>query len=102
MSMGFDFEQNTDLSTLIDDLREAEQDGRRNPETRALLNRAAVMLADCQREMATAVENIELALSLRAGFMDSDARHTDISNAKNQAMQQAAASFRVLLTKAGG
>ena len=100
--MGFELAQNTDLATLINDLREAEEDGRRNPETRALLNRASVMLTDCQREMASAVENIELALSLRAGFMDSDRRHTEISNAKNQAMQQAATSFRTLLTKAGG
>lgn len=92
-------EDTSDIATLADQLREAEQTSKLPAPTRALLAQAATMLHDSRLVMDTAAEVLERAVALRAGHMDSEGRHTEIARMKDAAMREQAQRIRTLLQR---
>ena len=91
-------EDTSDIAYLIEQLRAAEQSGKSlPPPTRALLEQASRMLHECRSQMALAVEQLEKAAALRAGFMDSEGKHAEIARQKDFAMTEQAQFLRSLL-----
>jgi hypothetical protein len=82
-------DKHSDIHTLIRELQAAEQNNRKakgDTELRALLNRAAHTLNECESLMISAVNSLEEASRMKAGLMDSINRHDEIATAKNRAM----------------
>jgi hypothetical protein len=92
-------EDTSDIATIADRLREAEQTSKLPAPTRALLAEAAALLHDTHLMMDTAAEVLEKAAALRAGHMDSEGRHTEIARMKDAAMREQAQRLRMLLQR---
>ncbi len=93
-------DKRSDIHTLVRELQAAEQDNRKargDAELRALLNRAAHTLNECESLMISAVNSLEEAARLRAGLMDSINRHDEIASAKDRAMKTTADFLKSLL-----
>ena len=95
-------EKHSDIVSLIKQLQAAEQDNRAakgDAELRSLLNRSAHMLEECHSLLVSTVHSMEEAAALRAGLMDSQSKHEEVSRAKNRAMETVAEFARSLLTQ---
>lgn len=92
-------EDTSDIATIADRLREAEQTSKVTPPIRALLAEAAALLHESHILMDVAAEQLEKAAALRAGHMDSEGRHTEIARMKDAAMREQAQRIRTLLQR---